>query len=126
MNSRQMLRGYFIKEVSKKINTPIETIKQWEKDFNGLLVVPRTQQGARYYTNKEISLLNKIKKMCEQNANKEMIRSSLEKHGQNDDSELPSESLELKPLDPLTVLVPTTNVSIQPPKELNPNNIELF
>lgn len=94
MNSHKILRAYSIKEVSKKINIPTGTIRQWEKDLNGLLSIPRTKQGARYFTEKEISLLKKIKEMREQNVSKEMIRSLLQKHFSSE-SEAPSESLEL-------------------------------
>ena len=61
MNNRQILRAYSINEVSKRINTPSGTIRQWEKDLEGLLVIPRTQQGARYYTDYENNIIHKIK-----------------------------------------------------------------
>ena len=83
MNNSQILRAYSINEVSKKINIPTGTIRQWEKDLEGLLIIPRTKQGARYYTENEITLLNKIKEMREQNISKGMIRSLLEKHMQH-------------------------------------------
>ena len=84
MNNRQILRAYSINEVSKRINTPSGTIRQWEKDLEGLLVIPRTQQGARYYTDNEINILHKIKEMRSQNISKGMIRSLLEKHLQKE------------------------------------------
>lgn len=76
----QMARAYSIKEVSKKISIPTGTIRQWEKDLTGLLVIPRTKQGARYYTDLEVELLTRIKEMREKNVGKEMIRTLLEKH----------------------------------------------
>lgn len=92
--SNQILRAYSIKEVSKKINIPTGTIRQWEKDLNGLLNIPRTRQGARFYTDKEIMILEKIKEMREQNVSKDLIRNLFEKHVAND-SEVPSESFKL-------------------------------
>ncbi|WP_077213418.1 MerR family transcriptional regulator [Bacillus dakarensis] len=80
MSSNQILRAYSIKEVSKKINIPTGTIRQWEKDLNGLLIIPRTKQGARFYTEKEIDLLKKVKEMREQNVSKDMIRIMMQKH----------------------------------------------
>ncbi len=80
MNQSQILRAYSIKEVSKKINIPTGTIRQWEKDLDGLLVIPRSKQGARYFTDSEIALLIKVKELREQNISKNMIRSLLEKH----------------------------------------------
>ena len=63
MNNRQILRAYSINEVSKRINTPTGTIRQWEKDLEGLLVIPRTQQGAA--TIQTMKLISSIKlKKC--------------------------------------------------------------
>ncbi|WP_428911212.1 MerR family transcriptional regulator [Niallia sp. Krafla_26] len=126
MNNRQILRAYSIKEVSKMINTPTGTIRQWEKDLEGLLVIPRTQQGARYYTDEEINILNKIKEMRSQNVSKGMIRSLLEKHlnGEGDEpvSEPSSEPLE-------TSNLPSQEVALAPVeqmKELQASNIAAF
>lgn len=93
MQTNKMVRAYSIKEVSKKINIPTGTIRQWEKDLNGLLVIPRTKQGARFFTENEINLLKKIKEMREQNVSKDMIRSLLQKHFASS-SEPPSETVE--------------------------------
>lgn len=96
MSNNQILRAYSIKEVSKKINIPTGTIRQWEKDLNGLLIIPRTKQGARFYTDTEITLLKKVKEMREQNVSKDMIRLMMQKHlvGQNDEA---AEPLDLFP-----------------------------
>ncbi len=68
MNNNKIVRAYSIKEVSQKLNIPTGTIRQWEKDLSGILDIPRTQQGARYYTGyREIKTLAKIKEMREQN-----------------------------------------------------------
>lgn len=93
MNNNQFVKAYSIKEVSKKINTPSGTIRQWERDLNGLLTIPRTKQGARYYTDKEIAILEKVKAMRDQNMHKGLIRTLLEKH-LNQSSEPASESFE--------------------------------
>lgn len=95
MQTSKMVRAYSIKEVSKKINIPTGTIRQWEKDLNGLLVIPRTKQGARFFTENEINLLKKVKEMREQNVSKEMIRTLLQKHFANH-SEHTSESFETR------------------------------
>lgn len=93
MHTNKIVRAYTIKEVSKKINIPTGTIRQWEKDLNGLLIIPRTKQGARFFTENEINLLKKIKEMRQQNVSKEMIRTLLEKHFASH-SESPSETVE--------------------------------
>ena len=130
MNNRQILRAYSINEVSKRINTPTGTIRQWEKDLEGLLVIPRTQQGARYYTDNEINILHKIKEMRSQNISKGMIRSLLEKHLQKeavDDpvsekpaSEVASETLKTANLTNL----PTKDFAIPPAQQ--EYNLEAF
>ncbi|RLQ96315.1 MerR family transcriptional regulator [Falsibacillus albus] len=117
MNKNQMVRAYSIKEVSKKLNIPTGTIRQWEKDLSGLLMIPRTKQGARFYTEKEIMVLGKIKEMREQNISKDMIRSLLLKHFQHR-SEHPSESLETLPAE-------REQQPMESP-EPKPNNIKEF
>lgn len=119
MNQSQILRAYSIKEISKKLNIPTGTIRQWEKDLDGLLVIPRTKQGARYFTDYEISLLKKVKELREQNISKIMIRSLLEKFIQLsvDESTQSEESYETyeayEPLDmevsPLQEIAPYSN-----------------
>ncbi|KAA9014057.1 MerR family transcriptional regulator [Niallia endozanthoxylica] len=118
MNNRQLTRAYSIKEVSQILNTPNGTIRQWEKDLNGLLKIPRTQQGARYYTENEIKILNKVKEMREQNVPKGMIRSLLEKY-LNQESEPDSESFETN-IQPL----PEQPIQPVPHNELQPSNLE--
>ena len=76
----QYMRSYTIKEVSKMMNVPAGTLRQWEKDLTGLLIIPRTKQGARFYTDTEINLLQKIKQMKDKNLGKEMIRELIQKH----------------------------------------------
>ncbi|MDQ0197804.1 MerR family transcriptional regulator [Neobacillus ginsengisoli] len=72
------MRTYAMKEVAKKIKVPPGTIRQWEKDLNGLLVIPRTKQGARIYTDWEINLLNEIKLMYANKLGIEVIKDWLQ------------------------------------------------
>lgn len=120
MNNRQLLRAYSIKEVSQILNIPTGTIRQWEKDLNGLLKIPRTQQGARYYTEHEIKILNKVKEMREQNVPKGMIRTLLEKYLKQE-SEPASEAFEVS-------VQPQNEQPIQPApaNDLEPSNLEAF
>lgn len=80
MRDNEIIKAYSIKEVSRKINVPSGTIRQWEKDLDGLLVIPRSNQGARFYTKHEIEVLEKVKQMRAKNVSKDMIRSMLEQH----------------------------------------------
>ncbi|PLR78488.1 hypothetical protein CU633_05730 [Bacillus sp. V3-13] len=91
----QDTRTYTIKEVSEQIQVPPRTIRQWEKDMDGLLVIPRTKQGARFYTEYEIDLLITIKQMREENLGKELIRGLLERHIQQLAAESATELIEI-------------------------------
>jgi DNA-binding transcriptional MerR regulator len=71
-------KTYSMKEASKLINIPIGTIKQWENELSGLLVIPRTKQGARFCTEKELVLLQQIKETKEQFLHKNEVRKLLE------------------------------------------------
>jgi DNA-binding transcriptional MerR regulator len=118
MSNQKMMRAYSINEVSEQLNVPTGTIRQWEKDLQGLLIIPRTKQGARFYTDHEIALLDKIKEMRSQHLHKGMIRSLLEKF-LNQTSEAASESFETN----VPVVVPTSNqapaVQEKPVEEFN-------
>jgi DNA-binding transcriptional MerR regulator len=72
------MKAYTMKEVSKKIKIPPRTIRQWEKDLTGLLEIPRTKQGARIYTEIELSLLLEIKQLYFEKASRDEIRTSLQ------------------------------------------------
>lgn len=76
----QFVKAYTIQEVSKMINIPPGTLRQWEKDLDGLLVIPRSKQGARFYTDEEIKLLETVKQMRTKNLSKDMIKELLHQH----------------------------------------------
>lgn len=73
------LKSYTLKEVSKKINVPIGTLRQWEKELDGVLVIPRSKQGARIFTDLEINLLLEINKLYIQRVNIDKIRDLIQK-----------------------------------------------
>ncbi|MEH7418866.1 MerR family transcriptional regulator [Neobacillus drentensis] len=73
------LKTYTLKEVSKKINVTPGTIRKWEQDFEDLLDIPRTKQGARIYTDLEIEVLLEIKQMADKKVSKEAIRQEIQK-----------------------------------------------
>lgn len=106
MTNQEITRAYSIQEVSKLLGIPSGTIRQWEKDLSGLLTIPRTKQGARFYTSTEIDLLKKVQAMRAQNVGKGMIRTLLEKHLQNH-SEATSEPFEM------TISLPEGNQEIE-------------
>jgi DNA-binding transcriptional MerR regulator len=72
------LRTYTLKEVSKKINVPTSTLKQWEKDLSSVLLIPRSKQGARIYSDHEIDVLLEIKHCEDNDLGEEEIRERLQ------------------------------------------------
>ncbi|QED47960.1 MerR family transcriptional regulator [Cytobacillus dafuensis] len=83
------VKAYTIKEVSKILNVPPGTLRQWEKDLEGLLTIPRSKQGARFYTDDEIKLLDTIKQMRDKNLSKDMIRELLQRNLVSDTDSVP-------------------------------------
>ncbi|WP_071459698.1 MerR family transcriptional regulator [Bacillus massilinigeriensis] len=116
MKDFQYVKAYTIKEVSRKINVPSGTIRQWEKDLNGLLVIPRTRQGARFYTDKEIEDLKTIKEMRSKNLSKEMIRELMQKHATMENK---SSQNEMTAVPPTPKGVETPQDIIATPLEMN-------
>lgn len=80
-----------MKEVSKKINVPLGTIRQWEKELEGLLEIPRSKQGARIYTETEINLLIEIKELQSNKSNKGSIRNWYESKCKSNIEPVPDE-----------------------------------
>ncbi|MEH6990436.1 MerR family transcriptional regulator [Cytobacillus firmus] len=101
----QYMKAYTIKEVSKMLNVPPGTLRQWEKDLNGLLLIPRSKQGARFYTDHEIALLEKVKQMRDKNLSKEMIRELMQKHmDYTSETASPANETSLAGIEPETAL----------------------
>lgn len=71
------MRAYTVKEVSRMIDVPPGTIRQWEKSLVGVLEIPRDEHGARYYTEFEIDILQKIKMLREKGLQFDVIKDIL-------------------------------------------------
>lgn len=111
MNKNKEYRTYTLKEAARKIKVPPATIRQWEKDFKDILVIPRNKNNARYFTEAEIDLLNKIKALKKNNSSKEEILKQLAKdlHGDPLDAKsLPAETVLETEMYPETELVDKT------------------
>lgn len=117
----QFVRSYTIKEVSKMVNVPPGTLRQWEKDLLGLLTIPRTKQGARFYTENEIELLGKIKHMRDKNLSKDMIRELFQKH-LDVNSEAGSEPFEAS----IALVQQKNEEASTPPLQGNAQNLDNF
>ena len=113
----QSLKTYTVKEAAKILNVSPGTLRQWEKELNGLFVVPRSKQGARFYTDDEISLLETVKQMRDKNLSKDMIRALLEEKFQ-----LKKEAAQ-KNVDNPTLIKVNTEPS---PKQVDKHDLEKF
>ncbi|PET45170.1 hypothetical protein CN514_21165 [Bacillus sp. AFS001701] len=78
----QFMKAYTIKEVQERTKVPQGTIRQWERDLEGVFVVPRDERNNRYYTDFEIDIINKIKEMRDKNVSITMIKDLLQKHSE--------------------------------------------
>lgn len=86
---------YSMKEAAKEIKVTTGTIRRWEKELNGLLMIQRTSQGARIYRENDIELLKKIKEMREKNLSTDMIRQLVSKHLENQQNKEEQKSTEI-------------------------------
>lgn len=68
---------YSIHEASQKLTTSPKTLKQWENKFKEILVIPRTKNGARFYTDKELSLLLEVKNLFAEKKNTTEVKKTL-------------------------------------------------
>ncbi|MEH7075302.1 MerR family transcriptional regulator [Neobacillus drentensis] len=102
------MKTYTLKEAAKKINIKPGMLRQWENDFDEILEIPRSKQGARIYTDLEIDMLVEIKKMFENKLSKEDIIEVIQKR-LHPESELVKEAAEVslevisEPAPPITI-----------------------
>ncbi|SHH42014.1 helix-turn-helix domain-containing protein [Tepidibacter thalassicus] len=68
---------YTINEVAERLNLNSQTLRKWENDFE--LKIPRNDMGHRYYTDREIEILENIKIWKEKGATKKIINEYLGK-----------------------------------------------
>ncbi len=71
------MKAYTIGEASKKLTTTPTMLKQWEKEFQGIIVIPRTKTGARIYTEKEITLLHEVKNLYKEKRKTAEVKETL-------------------------------------------------
>ena len=51
------MKAYTVKEVSKLLEIPPGTLRQWEKSLEDHLRIPRDERGERYYTDFEMNII---------------------------------------------------------------------
>ncbi|QPA32517.1 MerR family transcriptional regulator [Thermaerobacillus caldiproteolyticus] len=67
------MESYTLREAAKKLGIPPRTLKQWEKEYAEFLVIPRTNQGARIYTNELLHKCSMIKEWSSEKRTKQEI-----------------------------------------------------
>lgn len=75
----EFMKAYTVNEVSRILEVPAGTIRQWEKSLEGILHIPRDDRGSRYYTDFEINTLNNIKSMRDKGLSFDVIKDVLNK-----------------------------------------------
>ncbi|ETI68169.1 MerR family transcriptional regulator [Neobacillus vireti] len=113
------MKTYTLKEVSRKINIAPGTLRQWEKDFDETLEIPRSKQGARIYSDLLIDQLVELKQMTTKKLSKDQIR-KLMKNGQKAEGEN-----SIKPAE-VSLEIIAEKVSPIAVDETAPNNADLF
>ncbi|KLT17388.1 hypothetical protein AA980_16090 [Neobacillus vireti] len=114
-----LMKTYTLKEVSRKINIAPGTLRQWEKDFDETLEIPRSKQGARIYSDLLIDQLVELKQMTTKKLSKDQIR-KLMKNGQKAEGEN-----SIKPAE-VSLEIIAEKVSPIAVDETAPNNADLF
>lgn len=71
------MKAYSIYEASKKLTTSPNRLKKWEKELKDVLYIPRSKNGSRFYTDKEISLLLEAKNLYDKKLPKKEVKEQL-------------------------------------------------
>jgi DNA-binding transcriptional MerR regulator len=82
---RQLLT---MSEVSGKLKIPKHTLRFWEREFEGIIIPPRTKGGQRRYTPENVAVIEGIKRRRQKGMSLSEIRNELN-HG---NSASPSDS----------------------------------
>jgi DNA-binding transcriptional MerR regulator len=67
------MKSYTLPEFAKRMGVSPKVIKQWEKDFETYISIPRTKQGARIYSEAEENFFQNIKALYEKKLKKHEI-----------------------------------------------------
>ncbi|PKG23774.1 MerR family transcriptional regulator [Niallia nealsonii] len=71
------MKAYSIYEASKKLTTSPNRLRKWEKELRDILYIPRSKNGSRFYTDKEISLLLEAKNLYDKKLPKKEVKEQL-------------------------------------------------
>lgn len=71
------MKAYTVKEVSKLLEIPPGTLRQWEKSLEDHLRIPRDERGERYYTDFEMNIIRNVKAMRDKGLTFEVIKQVL-------------------------------------------------
>jgi DNA-binding transcriptional MerR regulator len=79
MEVSNLSRAYSIKEAAELLGVNESSIRYWDKEYGSYLQIPRTENNERYFTDKEISKLENIKRLRDKGLSSKMVLSVLEK-----------------------------------------------
>lgn len=74
MVEENLLKIHTLTEVSKELNVSSQTLRDWEKELQGIISIPRNSQGHRYYTTYELDAFRRVNELRAKNVGFEMIR----------------------------------------------------
>jgi len=84
------MRTYTLREAAKKLGVAPRILKQWEKEFAECVTIPRTQQGARIYTEELLTQFRHIKEWLADGRHKQdIVRNFKQQQPQQTVLELP-------------------------------------
>jgi DNA-binding transcriptional MerR regulator len=69
-----------IQEVSLQLSIPKHTLRFWEREFEGIILPPRTKGGQRRYTPENVAVIDEIKRQRQKGMSLSEIRIELN-HG---------------------------------------------
>lgn len=68
---------FTISEVSRRLNIPKHTLRFWEREFEGIMIPPRTKGRQRRYTPENVALIEEIKRRRQKGMSLPEIRDEL-------------------------------------------------
>lgn len=95
-----LLKIHTLTEVSKELNVSTQTLRDWEKELQGIISIPRNSQGHRYYTTYELDALRRVNELRNKNVGFEMIKNLMKAAMERGVSSLANEEVAVA-VDPL-------------------------
>ncbi|MGQ9646433.1 MAG: MerR family transcriptional regulator [Thermodesulfobacteriota bacterium] len=69
---------FTISEVSRRLNIPKHTLRFWEREFEGIILPPRTKGRQRRYTPENVAVIEEIKRRRQEGMSLPEIKNRLD------------------------------------------------